>query len=273
MSGYTPIFDSVFHGSLCGKFPDLPLWLVLLALADKNGDIDCHPSYIATVSGISQDLVESCIARFCEPDPSSRTPDHDGRRLLPIDGRGFGWRVINHSKYREKARKMAFDQARQADGRNAERMRERREANKTDPTRPDATRDDPPSYSDANTNTNSEKKKKPASRGCSLPEEFGLTEDRKAYAEKTLQNVDAAELMAAFRDYHAGKGTVGKDWDAYWRNYVRNALKFGYPMLPLPPQAPRGKREPTPEQISEAQRLAAEDNKRQLQKALGSAFK
>jgi hypothetical protein len=104
MSGYTPVFDTVFQGTLCGKYPDLPVWLVLLALQQRGGIIDAHPSYIATISGLPQADIELAIKRFCEPDPASRTPDNDGRRLEPLEGAGFGWRVINHRKYQEKAR-------------------------------------------------------------------------------------------------------------------------------------------------------------------------
>jgi hypothetical protein len=146
VAGYTPIFDSVFQGSLCGKWPDIGIWALMLAMQDKNGEIDAHPSYIALVTGCPVDQVESAITRFCEPDPSSRTPDEDGRRLIPIPGRGFGWTVVNHRKYREKARKSSFDAQRSADGRNAERMKTR-----ADPRAPALTRADPPSDSDTNT--------------------------------------------------------------------------------------------------------------------------
>ena len=125
--GYTPVFRSIFTGTLFGKYPDLPLWLVLLAMADKNGDIDAHPSYISAACGIPQTDVEACITRFCEADPASRTPDDDGRRLVPIEGRGFGWRIVNHSKYREKARKAMHQIEATATGRDAERKRLARE--------------------------------------------------------------------------------------------------------------------------------------------------
>lgn len=80
----------------------------------------------------------------------------------------------------------------------------------------------------------------PAARARALPPDFELTEDRRVYAEKTLPNVDAGELMAAFRDYHSAKGTTARDWDACWRTYVRNGLKFGYPM-PVPSKSPPAK--------------------------------
>jgi hypothetical protein len=227
VSGYTPVFDSIFQGSLCGKYPDLPVWLVLLAMQQRGGIIDAHPSYIATVSGIPQADVEAAIARFCEPDPSSRTPDHDGRRLDPLPDRGFGWRVLNHDKYRNKARKQEYDTERTGSGADAARKRESRQV----PTCPDKSRQLPLSESEAESESIQEKTRKPAARACALPTEFGLTESREAYAKEKLPAVDVAELMAAFRDYHTAKGTTAKDWDASWRTYVRNGNEFGYPKL------------------------------------------
>lgn len=86
-------------------------------------------------------------------------------------------------------------------------------------------------------NHQSPKSKKPASRASALPEPFDITEDRKVYAEKTLPNVDVPELAFAFCDCHKSKGTVAKDWDATWRTYCRNGLKFGYPKKPFVPKA------------------------------------
>jgi hypothetical protein len=37
------------------------------------------------------------ITTFLSPDPDSRTPEHEGRRIEVIDG---GWRLLNHEKYR-----------------------------------------------------------------------------------------------------------------------------------------------------------------------------
>ena len=146
MSGYTPVFKSVFTGSLYGKFPDLPLWLVILAMADKNGEVDAHPAYISGASGIPVDQVEACITRFCEPDPHSRTQDDDGRRLIPMEGRGFGWIIVNHAAYREKARLMAKSAREVEEGKNAARMKDRRG--------PPGTAADP--LSNANANSNAE---------------------------------------------------------------------------------------------------------------------
>lgn len=158
MSGYAPLFDSLTTGTLCGKWPDIGLWPIVLAMADKHGVLDVTPAYISGVTGLIVGEVTACMARFCEPDPYSRTPTEDGRRLVLLDPerRNWGWKIVNHTLYRERARKMAFDARRAESGENAARMKERRhgpDATRDGPTKPDATQCDPPS----NANTNSEK--------------------------------------------------------------------------------------------------------------------
>jgi hypothetical protein len=230
VAGYTPIFDSVFQGSLCGKYPDLPVWLVLLALQQRGGIIDAHPSYIAMISGIQQEDIEAAIERFCQPDPRSRTPDHDGRRLEPLEGAGFGWRVLNHRRYQEKARLEAKSAREIESGKNRERMQTRippqTAADRRTPPHTD------PSNSNSNSNSNSKDTKKPAKRAASqFPEDLELTEADKTFATDRLPNVDVPEMFIAFRDFHVGKGTLSKDWHATWRTWVQNAKTFGYPML------------------------------------------
>lgn len=112
----------------------------MLALQDKNGNIDMTPQYISAITGMPVDDLLGCIERFMQPDPASRSDTEDGRRLTLIDpSRPWGWHVVNCMKYREKARKMGHDQRRQESGENAERMKGRR----GDPRRPAKTRADP----------------------------------------------------------------------------------------------------------------------------------
>lgn len=141
MAGYTPVFDSVFTGTLSGKYPDTAAWLFLLALADKHGVVDMTPAYISLVTGMPESSLVECITRFMEPDPYSRTIDEEGRRLVPIDpARPWGWKIVNHRKYREKARLQAREVNRVDTGENAERMKGKR--------RPPLTPADPPSNTD-----------------------------------------------------------------------------------------------------------------------------
>ncbi len=154
MSGYTPLFNSLTRGSLCGRWPDIGLWAVILSLSDRHGVVDMHPNAIAALTGLPADEVVACMERFCQPDPESRSKDADGRRLVLIDeGRTWGWRIVNHGRYRDKARKAAYDAARTESGRDAERKREER-ASRRVPTCPDSSRP---------TNTNTDANIKPPS--------------------------------------------------------------------------------------------------------------
>jgi hypothetical protein len=102
--------------------------------------LDISMQAISGMTGWPIDLLEQGIAQLMEPDAKSRTPDHDGRRLVLLEaGRPWGWRAVNHSKYREKARKQNYDEKRTDSGQDAERKRKERESRDV-PTRPDASR-------------------------------------------------------------------------------------------------------------------------------------
>lgn len=128
MSGYTPIFASLTTGTLCGKWPDIGLWPIVLSLADRHGVVDVTPMYLSGVTGLPTQDVIDCMKRFCEPDPYSRSETSGGSRLQLIDEhRDWGWHIVNHAKYREKARLASKDAKRTESGADAERKRAERE--------------------------------------------------------------------------------------------------------------------------------------------------
>jgi hypothetical protein len=130
MSGYTPVFDTVFNGTLCGKWPALPVWLTILPLADWRGHIDLTPQAISLRTGWPMELLMQGLHELCAPDPQSRSREHEGRRLVPIDSdRGWGWRVVNIQLYRDKASQMSQIN----DGRNAEKVKRYKERHRKTP--------------------------------------------------------------------------------------------------------------------------------------------
>lgn len=141
--GYTPLFDTMLTGTLYGRWPHTGIWACLLSRASREGVIDETPQALAAAIGVPVDTLMACIRDFMDPDPDSRSNEHDGRRLALIqEHRSWGWRVVNHGKYREKARKKAYDDNRTEAGDDAERKRNER-ASRDVPTRPDASRDVP----------------------------------------------------------------------------------------------------------------------------------
>jgi hypothetical protein len=120
VSGYTPVFNDIYLGTLFGKWPAAAVWASLLPLMDKNGRIDMSIEAIAGMTGWPLDLLHQGIEQLMNPDPGSRTGDANGRRLVPIDpDRPWGWQAVNHGKYKEKARLL---------GKNARETEERRKA-------------------------------------------------------------------------------------------------------------------------------------------------
>lgn len=174
MSGYTPVFDTVFEGSLCGRWPALAVWLTILPMTDKDGNIDMTYHAMAVLTGWPIELLRQGIEQLCESDPESRSVESGGRRLELIDPehRQWGWRVINHAKYREKARLMGKTQAEVESGKNAQRMRDRRS--------PPKTAADPLSDSYADTYSNTSQSA-PVARNCEQPVDKSDAEQQRPY--------------------------------------------------------------------------------------------
>jgi len=62
-------------------------------------------------------------------------------------------------------------------------------------------------------------------RGSRLANNWVLPEEWKAWADKERPDLDAKQVFEQFRDYwcaKAGKDAIKLDWQATWRNWVRN---------------------------------------------------
>lgn len=75
------------------------LWITMLALADRHGEVMASIPGLADMARISVEECHDGIRRLMAPDQWSRTKDDEGRRIREIDG---GWFIINHAKYRQK---------------------------------------------------------------------------------------------------------------------------------------------------------------------------
>lgn len=98
---YVKLFASIYQGTLRGKSHSLLVFTNLLAHCDKTGDVDMHPRAIADEVGLTVDEVTAALAELEAPDPESRSPEENGRRIIRLDDhRAWGWRVVNYVKYR-----------------------------------------------------------------------------------------------------------------------------------------------------------------------------
>ncbi len=95
---FTKLFSSITASTVWCEDPETKIvWITMLAMSDRNGRVW---GSIPGIAGIARVSVEGCriaIGKFLGPDPDSRTKEHEGRRIEPIDG---GWRLLNYEKYR-----------------------------------------------------------------------------------------------------------------------------------------------------------------------------
>lgn len=95
---YVKLFSSILTSSVWSEdVATRIVWITLLALADKSGDVRCSPSGLARTANVSQAEAAAAISKFLSPDPESGTEDYEGRRVEELPG---GWHILNYAKYR-----------------------------------------------------------------------------------------------------------------------------------------------------------------------------
>jgi len=98
--GFTKLFSTIITSSVWSEDDKTRLmWITMLATADPKGYVAGTIPGMAAMARMSLADAEAAIAKLCSPDKYSRTPDHEGRRLLPVDG---GWQIANYLRYRDR---------------------------------------------------------------------------------------------------------------------------------------------------------------------------
>ena len=100
MSGYTKLFNSILASTVWREPNHVRIvWITLLAMADKQGIAEGSVPGLADFARVSIDDCRDALRRLSDPDRDSRSQEHEGRRIVAVDG---GWQLLNHAKYREK---------------------------------------------------------------------------------------------------------------------------------------------------------------------------
>lgn len=98
------LFSSMYDGTLAanGPWQALVTFQQLIILADQDGNVDMTAAAIARRTSLPLEIIKQGIEELSKPDPESRTPDEEGRRIsLLEDHRPWGWRIVNYAKYRD----------------------------------------------------------------------------------------------------------------------------------------------------------------------------
>lgn len=182
---YVKLFSSILTSSVWAEdVPTRIVWITLLALADKEGDVRSSPSGLARVANVTPEDCQRALAKFLAPDPESGTKTDDGRRIEERDG---GWFIINYAKYRA----IQDAEARKASWR--ESSRKHRERQRT--SAPSAPRHRKSTEAD----TEAESKAEATTTASTLADEFADPDHRAAYLAVREQAPVPAAFDAAVR--------------------------------------------------------------------------
>src|SRR6187549_3814946 len=95
---FTKLFSTITDSSVWAEdHATRIVWVTMLAMADIRGEVHAAVPGLARRAVVTLEEAEAALAKLLSPDPYSRSPEHDGRRLEPIPG---GWRLLNHAKYK-----------------------------------------------------------------------------------------------------------------------------------------------------------------------------
>ena len=225
---YAKVFRQMYEGSLAtvGPWEAMVTFQQFLVLADRYGDVDMTPEVIARLTTIPLAIISTGIAVLAQPDPDSRTPDAEGRRLVPIDpNRAWGWSIVNYAKYAA---------IRSAEERRAYKRRWISAKRKSTPVDNVDTvgLSDSDSYSDsereggANAPTTPKRSTQKKRRGVlshRVPEGFEVADELAEWAKREFPALDLYGETQKFRDYEFDKPR--SDWPAAWRNWMRRAAE------------------------------------------------
>lgn len=101
---YAKVFHQIFDSSIADNYKLRHFFMDLLVLADVNGVVDMTPTAISSRTRIPIEEVKTYLRALEQPDPESRTKEHQGRRIALVDDhRTWGWLIINYPRFRELA--------------------------------------------------------------------------------------------------------------------------------------------------------------------------
>lgn len=99
---YGKLFDSMYQGTLAEDWRALVTFQQMIIMCDQDGIIDVTPRHITAITNIPIEVIEAGISLLEQPDPRSRTPDENGKRIIRLDDhRDWGWYIVNHELYKK----------------------------------------------------------------------------------------------------------------------------------------------------------------------------
>jgi hypothetical protein len=98
--GYTKLFSDIVDSSIWDENAEVcKVWVTLLALSNADGLVRGSVGWLASKARVSVRSCALALEKFAAPDPKSRTPDNDGRRIEVLED---GWLILNYLLFRDR---------------------------------------------------------------------------------------------------------------------------------------------------------------------------
>lgn len=98
---YVKLFEQILDSSIAENYKTRLVFEDMLLLANSKGVVDITREAISRRTNVPIEIINDAILELEKPDPQSRRPDHEGRRLIKLDEhRNWGWIIVNFEYYR-----------------------------------------------------------------------------------------------------------------------------------------------------------------------------
>jgi len=233
-TSFTKLFSSITNSTIWAEDDKTRLvWITMLALSDRNGYVGASIPGLAHQARVSNEAAEKAIQKFLNPDPYSRSPEFEGRRIELADR---GWTLLNYQRFREmrdeEVRK-EYERSRKADQRRRAREQKLRETGQIGPGQSLEVPDSPPvspavppglpesAQAEAEAEAEAEEINNGVPSGTRAVEPVGESKPKAADQRRKR----ARQIHAAYEDYrveqlHGARGKPGGFSDAVHRRMV-----------------------------------------------------
>jgi len=98
---YIKLYNQILDSSISSNRKLRHFFTDLLLCSDADGNVIKTKAAISRLTGASMEEVEWGLEELQKPDPESNHREYDGRRIIPLDGHGYGWIIVNYKFYRD----------------------------------------------------------------------------------------------------------------------------------------------------------------------------
>lgn len=184
------------------------VFVVLLSLCGSDGIAPVSKDFLQAITKQPSDVIKKCLLRLSSPDPTSRTPDNEGRRIRKVVG---GYLILNYWHYRGTSHKEG----------EAERKRLARAAKgKTSGLRPDCS-----ASASSSASTSASKKGGAGGEKAATTKRFRppTVEEVAVYCEERNNGIDAEQFVDHYESngWRVGGKAPMKNWQAAVRTWER----------------------------------------------------